>query len=298
MLASLWLGRRVQEGLADRAADDRHLLWRYAETEQPAPTILGGHDDAIRTRLPPVRADVERFGGEGEHGNLETVAVLGLGEARGDEPVVGDDQQRRIFSQVGGCSLGEVSQDAPLGGDCQARERVYDALADPRQDRVAQGTTPGVLVEPVEPDDCQVLHVVRDAKFETPGIILFYSFGHGMCARHVPPSGGDGGEEDLPLVLPRAHRGFILSHPACPYHRALRVRPSESATSARHPNALSVAEMSQVQVWTARSRPRRSSKTGTAEKGLAAHSAARPASVKAAAGRRTVRTVRPSAFSS
>jgi hypothetical protein len=34
----------------------------------------------------------------------------------------------------------------------------------------------------------------------------------------VPPSGGDGGEEDLrPPVLP--HLGSILSHPACPYHR-------------------------------------------------------------------------------
>src|SRR3712207_9073690 len=93
-----------------------------------------------------------------------------------------------------------------------------------------------------------------------------------MRARHVPPSGGDGGEEDLGFVFPRAHRSLILSHRSCPYHRAVRSRPSKSATSARHPNARSVAEVSQVQTWTARSRPRRSSKTGTAERGLAARS--------------------------
>src|SRR3712207_8595846 len=41
--------------------------------------------------------------------------------------------------QIVGCSAGEASQDAPLSGDGQARERVYDALAEPCQDRVAQG---------------------------------------------------------------------------------------------------------------------------------------------------------------
>src|SRR3712207_7442722 len=44
-----------------------------------------------------------------------------------------------------------------------------------------------------------------------------------------PPSGGDGGKEDLGFILPRAHRCSILSHPACPYHRAVRSRPSGSA---------------------------------------------------------------------
>jgi hypothetical protein len=146
------------------------------ETEQPAPAILGGNDEAIRAWLSPVRADVERLGGEGEHGHPEAVTVLGLGQARGDEPVIGDHQQRWIYFEIIGGGPCEISQEASLDGDGQGGKGVYDALAGPGQNRVAQRAAPGVLVEPVEPDDPQVLHVVRNPQLEPPGVMVFYGF--------------------------------------------------------------------------------------------------------------------------
>src|SRR5215211_80179 len=226
------------------------------------------------------------------------MTVPGLGQTRGDEPVVGDHEQRWIPPEVIGRGPGEVPQEPTLDGDGKGRKGVYDALACPCQDREAQRAAPGVLVEPVETRDPEVLHVVGDAQIEASRVVALDGLQHGVRSRHVPASGGDGGEEDRRPLLPRAHRASILSHPACPYHRAVIRSPSESETRARHPSARSVAEVSQVQVREARSLPLRSSNTGTPEKGLAASSAARPASVKAGAGRRTVLTLRPRAFSS
>jgi hypothetical protein len=102
--------------------------------------------------------------------------VPGFGQARRYETVVGDDQQRRVLEQVGGCGSGEALHESPLGSYGQGWEHVHEPLAGSRQDRVAQHETPDVLVQSVEVSDrfyTDLFHVIRDAQLETSGIVVF-----------------------------------------------------------------------------------------------------------------------------